>query len=158
MQIMTKIHILNGPNLNLLGTREPEVYGHDTLAAIEAACRAHAHSADAEIVFAQTNGEGALVDMIQRAGKEADALILNAAAYTHTSIALHDALKAIRIVKIEVHLSNPHARESFRHKSFVSPVVDGVIAGFGSTGYRLAIDAALSKLDRSEMGIAGLTN
>lgn len=138
-----RIDILNGPNLNLLGTREPQIYGTTTLAEIAEMTRTHAGT-DHQIVFEQTNSEGTLVDLIQRAGREADALVLNAAAYTHTSIALHDALKAISIPKVEVHLSNPHARESFRHKSYISPAVDIIIAGAGAEGYRLAVSALLS--------------
>ncbi|WOI52420.1 type II 3-dehydroquinate dehydratase [Parvularcula sp. LCG005] len=144
---MVCIHILNGPNLNLLGTREPQIYGSDTLSAIETACHAHANGLGATLIFEQTNSEGTLIDQIQCAGREADALILNAAGYTHTSVAIHDALKAIPTFKIELHLSNPHARESFRHKSFVSPAVNGVICGFGAAGYRLAIDAAMAAVD-----------
>ncbi|MEM6649449.1 MAG: type II 3-dehydroquinate dehydratase [Pseudomonadota bacterium] len=143
---MPTIHILNGPNLNLLGTREPEIYGSDTLEAIELACRAFTDAHQTELLFAQTNHEGQLIDWVQRAGAEADALILNSAAYTHTSIALYDTLKAISIFKIEVHLSNPHAREEFRHRSFVSPAVDGVITGLGSDGYRLALEAIMARL------------
>jgi 3-dehydroquinate dehydratase-2 len=143
---MAIIHILNGPNLNLLGTREPEIYGHDTLDAIETACRAHLTSHGHELVFKQTNSEGTLVDLVQAAGRDAAGLVINAAAYTHTSVALHDALKAISIPKIEVHLSNPAAREAFRHHSYVSPVVDGVITGLGVLGYRLAIDALVGRL------------
>lgn len=143
-----KIDILNGPSLNLLGTREPEVYGTQTLADIEAACRTHAGEGLA-LRIAQTNSEGALVDLIQRAGAEADGLIINPAAYTHTSIALHDALKALTIPSIEVHLSNPKAREAFRHHSYVSAVVTGVIMGLGAQGYLLAIDALKSAARRS---------
>lgn len=143
---MTAIHILNGPNLNLLGQREPDIYGTDTLDAIKTACAAHAKANKIDLLFDQTNSEGELVDWIQRASADADALIINAAAYTHTSVALHDALKAADLFKVEVHLSNPHAREEFRHTSYLSAVVDGVIAGFGSAGYRLALDVAISKL------------
>ena len=143
---MTTIHILNGPNLNLLGTREPEIYDTTTLKDIEATCLAQITAAGGTLKFEQTNAEGELVSLIQRAGKEADALILNAAAYTHTSVAVHDALKAISIYKLEVHLSNPHAREAFRHRSYVSPAVDGVIAGLGALGYRIAIDAVFERL------------
>ncbi|MEM9233620.1 MAG: type II 3-dehydroquinate dehydratase [Pseudomonadota bacterium] len=135
-----RIDILNGPNLNLLGTREPEIYGTTTLAKIAEMAREHAGT-EHKIIFEQTNSEGTLVDLIQRAGREADALILNAAAFTHTSVAIHDALKSVAFPKVEVHLSNPHAREAFRHKSYVSPVVDMVIAGAGAEGYRLAITA-----------------
>ena len=138
-----RIDILNGPNLNLLGTREPEVYGSTTLAEIADMTRDHA-GPDHQIVFEQTNSEGTLVDLIQRAGREADGLILNAAAYTHTSVAIHDALKAVSIPKVELHLSNPHAREAFRHHSYVSPVVDIVIVGARAEGYKLAITALLA--------------
>lgn len=139
-----RIDILNGPNLNLLGTREPEIYGTTTLAEIAEMVKAHA-GPDHEIVFEQTNSEGTLVDLIQRAGREADGLILNAAAYTHSSVAIHDALKSVSVPKVEVHLSNPYAREAFRHHSYVSPVVDMLIAGAGAEGYRLAVTALLGK-------------
>lgn len=145
---MKKLHIINGPNLNLLGTREPEIYGTETLADIEALCRSHAQRLGHELQFCQSNSEGAIVDAIQRAGAEADALVLNAGAYTHTSIAIHDALMAVSCVKIEVHLSNPAAREEFRHRSFVSPAVDGTICGFRADSYRLAIEAAAQRLAR----------
>ena len=139
-----RIDILNGPNLNLLGTREPDIYGHKTLAQIAEDVKRHAGDAH-EIIFEQTNSEGTLVDLIQRAGREADGLILNAAAYTHTSVAIHDALKTVSAPKVEVHLSNPHAREEFRHHSYVSPVVDLVIAGAGPIGYHLAVTALLAR-------------
>jgi len=134
------IHVLNGPNLNLLGTREPQIYGRETLADIEARCREKAESLGVPLLFAQSNHEGGLVDLVQ-AAREAGGLAINPAAYTHTSIALRDALAAVDVPKVEVHLSNVHAREPFRRRSFVSPVVDGVIAGFGSAGYLLALDA-----------------
>lgn len=138
---MTKpIYVLGGPNLNLLGTREPEIYGAATLADIEAMVRAHAVGGNA--VFRQSNHEGELVDWIQEAGREGAALILNAAAYTHTSVALHDALKAISIPIVEVHLSNPAARDAFRQTNYVSPVATATIAGLGAQGYVLAMDAA----------------
>lgn len=142
---MTKpVFILNGPNLNLLGTREPEIYGHTTLAQIEAMCRTRAETLGASVDFRQTNHEGALVDWIQEAGHAARGLILNPAAYTHTSVALHDALKAVAVPAVEVHLSNIHARpEPFRHRSRVSPAVRGIICGFGPTGYELALLALL---------------
>ena len=141
-----KISILNGPNLNLLGTREPSIYGHQTLSDIEAMVAAHASGP--EIEFFQTTRAGELVDAIQGATREADALTLNAAAYTHTSIAIHDSLKAASLPKVEVHLSNPAAREAFRHHSYVSPVVDVVIAGAGPVGYCLAVDAVLALAER----------
>lgn len=135
------IHVLNGPNLNLLGLREPEIYGHDTLADIEARLAARAGARG--VVMRQTNHEGELVTLIQEARTQAAAVILNPAAYTHTSVAVHDALKMLTIPVIELHLSNPHAREAFRHHSYVSPVATGIIAGFGARGYELALDAAL---------------
>ncbi|TGY89835.1 type II 3-dehydroquinate dehydratase [Marinicauda algicola] len=136
------IHILNGPNLNLLGTREPEIYGRETLADIEARCAEAAGGLGLEIVFRQTNHEGELVDWIQAAREEASAVILNPAAYGHTSVALHDALKALEVPVIEVHLSQPAAREPFRHHSYVTAVCDGAISGFGALGYVLGIKAA----------------
>ncbi len=136
------IYILNGPNLNLLGTREPEIYGHETLADIEARARAAAKSHGLELVFRQSNLEGELVTWIQEARTEAAALILNAGAYTHTSVAILDALKTLAIPVIELHLSNPHRRESFRQHSYVALGSTGVIAGFGPRGYELAVDAA----------------
>ena len=138
------VHILNGPNLNLLGSREPEIYGTSTLADIERMCAARLDEQGLELAFAQSNDEGALVDMIQNARAAAGGVILNAGAYTHTSIALHDALQALNIPVIEVHLSNIFAREPFRHHSYVSPAVHGVICGLGPKGYLLAIDALAS--------------
>jgi 3-dehydroquinate dehydratase-2 len=136
------IYILNGPNLNLLGTREPEIYGHETLADIEGRARTRAASHGLELVFRQSNHEGELVTWIQEARTEAVALILNAGAYTHTSVAILDALKTLSIPAIELHLSNPHRRESFRHHSYVALGSTAVIAGFGPSGYELAVDAA----------------
>ncbi|WOR16331.1 type II 3-dehydroquinate dehydratase [Hyphomonas sp. FCG-A18] len=135
------IFVLNGPNLNLLGTREPEIYGKDTLDDIHQ--RMISAAPDAEITFLQTNSEGQLVDWVQQASREASALILNAGAYTHTSIAVHDALRACKIPVIEVHLSNPAAREAFRETNYISPCASGTIAGFGAHGYLMALDAAL---------------
>lgn len=140
------IYVLNGPNLNLLGAREPEIYGYDTLADIESRCVALLEGTDFGLVFRQSNHEGQLVDWIQEARTKACALILNPAAYTHTSVALYDALKALSIPIIECHLSNPHARETFRHHSYVSLAATGVIAGFGAIGYELAIRAILSQV------------
>ena len=136
------IYVLNGPNLNLLGTREPEIYGRATLADIEQACAARAAQLGRQIVFRQSNIEGELVDWLQEARDKASAVVLNAGAYTHTSVALHDAIKAIPIPVIETHLSNPAAREDFRHVSLVGRAARGVIAGFGATSYLLAIEAA----------------
>jgi len=135
------LYILNGPNLNLLGTREPEVYGKATLADIEKLCRDAAKKHGFEIVFRQTNVEGELVDWLHEARTKAAGVVLNAGAYTHTSIAIHDALKATTMPVVEVHLSNPFARESFRHHSYISSVAQGVICGFGAQGYVFAIDA-----------------
>ena len=135
------VHILNGPNLNLLGSREPEIYGTSTLADIERMCAARLGEYDLEMKFDQSNDEGALVDMVQATRSTAGGLILNAGAYTHTSIALHDALQALEIPAIEVHLSNIFAREPFRHHSYISPTVRGVICGLGPKGYLLAVDA-----------------
>jgi 3-dehydroquinate dehydratase-2 len=143
---MTSILILNGPNLNLLGTRQPEVYGRSTLADIEAMCRAHAASRGAEMQFAQSNSEGALIDYIHAAKGVHDGIILNAGAYTHTSIALMDAISSVELPVVELHLSNVHAREEFRHVSYIARVALGVICGFGPAGYPMAMDALLAHL------------
>ena len=135
------IYILNGPNLNLLGQREPDVYGNSTLKDIEALCDAQASQGGQKIVFRQTNSEGELVDWTQEAATHASALIINAGAYTHTSIALRDALASVKVPIIEVHLSNIFAREDFRHQSHVSPFATGIICGLGAQGYARAIDA-----------------
>ncbi len=144
---MTKIFILNGPNLNLLGLREPEVYGHDTLASIETRCRAKAKDLGLEIDFRQTNVEGELVNQIHDAREKAKGIIINAGAYTHTSVALHDALKAVGLPAIEVHLSNVYRRETFRHHSYISPVAHGVICGFGPQSYELALEGLAAILN-----------
>jgi 3-dehydroquinate dehydratase-2 len=136
------IYVLNGPNLNLLGTREPEIYGHATLADIERVCVERARQLGRDIVFRQSNIEGELVDWLQEARDKAAAVVLNAGAYTHTSVAIHDAIKAIGLPVIETHLSNPAAREDFRHVSLVGRAAKGVIAGFGATSYLLALEAA----------------
>ncbi len=135
------IYVLNGPTLNLLGAREPEIYGRTTLAEIGRLCAARAKSHGLAVVFRQSNHEGELVDWIQEAREQGCGVILNGAAYTHTSIAIHDALKALDKPIIEVHLSNPHAREPFRHRSFVSKVATGVICGLKEQGYLAAVDA-----------------
>lgn len=129
---MKAVYVLNGPNLNLLGVREPATYGSATLAEIEARLRALAGAQGVEIVFRQSNSEGDLVTWIQEAGLAGAPVILNAGAYTHTSIALHDAIRGARAEVVEVHLSNTHAREEFRHHSYISPVAKGVILGFGA--------------------------
>ena len=141
------IYILNGPNLNLLGTREPEIYGSDTLADIETACAKTAKAARHSIVFKQSNIEGELVDMIQEASAEACALIFNPAAYTHTSVAIYDALKTLDIPVIEVHLSQPAKRESFRRRSYVAEAASGSISGFGANSYQLGLLAAINLLE-----------
>ncbi|MEH6524976.1 MAG: type II 3-dehydroquinate dehydratase [Sneathiella sp.] len=139
--------VINGPNLNLLGTREPEVYGSVTLKDIENTVRTHGDSLSLGTEFFQSNVEGELVAAIQTATGNHDGIILNAAAYTHTSIALMDAIKATGIPTIEVHLSNVFAREDFRHHSYISPVAAGVICGFGAKGYILALDALADIFD-----------
>ena len=140
------IYILNGPNLNLLGQREPEIYGHQTLADIEDQCRAAAKVSGYDIVFKQSNIEGEIVDHIQEARLEASALLLNPAAYTHTSVAIYDALKTLDIAVIEIHLSQPAARESFRSRSYVAQAATGTISGFGANSYKLGLQAAINLL------------
>ncbi len=140
------IYLLNGPNLNLLGTREPEIYGHDTLADVEALARSRATHHGYELVFRQSNHEGEIVSWIHEAREKAAALVINPAAYTHTSVAILDALKMLSIPIIELHLSNPHRREPFRHHSYVSFAATAVIAGLGAKGYGIAIDAAAELL------------
>jgi len=138
---MTSILILNGPNLNLLGTRQPEVYGSATLADIERNCREHAQALGIAMAFAQSNHEGSLIDAIHAAKGTHDGIILNAGAYTHSSIALMDAVASVELPLIELHLSNVHAREAFRHHSYIAQVALGLICGFGPHGYILALDA-----------------
>lgn len=138
-----KILFLNGPNLNLLGQREPEIYGRTTLADIEAKVRSHATELQVAVEFRQSNQEGELVDWIQQAKGQFEVIVLNAAAYTHTSVALRDAIAATGVPTIEIHLSNIHAREEFRHKSLIAPVCRGQILGFGANSYVLAVDAAI---------------
>lgn len=133
--------ILNGPNLNLLGTRQPEVYGHTTLSDIHEMCRVKAVATGVSIDFEQSNHEGKLIELIHAARGTHHGIIINAGAYTHTSIAIMDALKSVALPVIELHLSNIHARESFRHRSYIAPIAVGQICGFGAAGYLLAIDA-----------------
>jgi len=144
---MYSILILNGPNLNLLGTRQPEIYGSTTLDDIEKLCQQTARDLGADVSFLQSNQEGSLVDAIHMARGKHDGVVLNAGAYTHTSIALMDAISSAQVPTIELHLSNIHAREEFRHKSFIAPAVVGLICGFGPHGYQLAIQALLQYLD-----------
>lgn len=138
-----KILFLNGPNLNLLGQREPEIYGSTTLADIESWVRKRASEFGAEIDFKQSNIEGELVNWIQEAKGNCDVIVLNAAGYTHTSVAIRDAISAVEIPTIEIHLSNVQAREEFRHDSLIAPVCSGMIAGFGANSYVLAVEAAV---------------
>ena len=142
-----KILVLNGPNLNLLGTREPDVYGHETMAEIEAACAERASALGLTVEFRQSNSEGELVDWIQEARNGYAGLIVNAGAYTHTSVALLDALLACDVPVIEVHLSNILQREDFRHHSYVSKAARGLICGFGGFGYEMALEAAARLLE-----------
>jgi 3-dehydroquinate dehydratase-2 len=143
---MISILVLNGPNLNLLGQRQPEVYGKTTLSDIEAMCRDKCTSLGISLAFEQSNHEGALIDLIHAAKGLHSGIILNAGAYTHTSVALMDAIASVEVPLVEVHLSNIHAREAFRHKSFIAPVALGQICGFGALGYVLAIDALAAHL------------
>jgi 3-dehydroquinate dehydratase-2 len=137
------VYVLNGPNLNLLGLREPEIYGSDTLDDIAGALEDQAQALGLEIDMRQSNHEGHLVGWIQEANaRGAKAVLLNAGAYTHTSVAIHDAIKAVSVPVIEVHLSNPHRREPFRHVSLVGQAAKGTVAGFGALSYALALDAA----------------
>jgi 3-dehydroquinate dehydratase-2 len=145
------IYCLNGPNLNLLGEREPAVYGKGTLADLEKLTQDAAASVGATLVFRQSNHEGELVDWIQEARRQAGGVILNAGGYTHTSVAIHDALKVLTIPVVEVHLSNPGNREEFRHKSLVSQAASGVIAGFGPLGYRLAVEAVVALAEQKRV-------
>ncbi|TDK22710.1 type II 3-dehydroquinate dehydratase [Luteimonas aestuarii] len=145
---MATLLVLHGPNLNLLGLREPEVYGHADLASIDADLKARAEAAGHTLASFQSNAEHALVDRIQAArGDGTDFILINPAAFTHTSVAIRDALAAVAIPFIEIHLSNPHRREPFRHTSYVSDLAVGVVCGFGAFGYGLALDAALHQLD-----------
>jgi len=135
------LYVLNGPNLNLLGEREPEIYGRETLADVQALCERAADGAT--VVFRQSNHEGELIDWVHEARANGSALVINPAGYGHTSVALLDALKILSIPIVECHLSNPAARERFRHRSYVSPVASGIVSGFGPFSYELAIQAAL---------------
>ncbi len=142
---MRSVLILNGPNLNLLGTRQPEVYGKTTLADVEAACVAYGAEKGIEIACFQSNHEGALIDAIHAAKGVHAGIVINAGAYTHTSIALMDAISSVELPVVEVHLSNIHARETFRHTSYIAPVAIGQICGFGLQGYLMALDALVQR-------------
>ena len=141
------VYVLNGPNLNLLGKRQPAIYGHETLADVEAQCRTAAQTLGLEITFRQSNAEFQLIDWIHEAREQAGGLVINPAAFTHTSVAILDALNAFEGPVIEVHISNVHKREPFRHHSYVSLRADGVIAGFGTQGYPLAIQRLARLID-----------
>ena len=150
---MTSVLVLNGPNLNLLGTRKPEVYGTTTLADVERLCRGEAKKLDLDVVFRQSNHEGQLIDWIHESGADVKAgasigAVFNPGAFTHTSVALHDAIEGATLPVIELHISNVHQREDFRHHSYISPVARGIIVGFGVWGYALAING-LYQLSRA---------
>lgn len=140
---MKKILIINGPNLNMLGTRQPEIYGDETLADVEERLEALAESVGLEVEFFQSNHEGEIVTRIQQAREGYEGVIINAGGYTHTSVAIHDAIKMVGVPVIEVHISNIYAREQFRHHSLISPVASGIIAGLGTKGYELALKSFL---------------
>jgi 3-dehydroquinate dehydratase-2 len=142
-----RVHVLNGPNLNLLGTRQTEVYGETTLAEVEESCVRHGESLGLAVSFRQTNHEGVLVDWVQEAGVAGEPIVLNPGAYSHTSVALLDAISGTGAVVVEVHISNIFARERFRRHSYVSPVAAGIIAGLGTRGYLLALDAVAAMSD-----------
>ncbi|MGI9388882.1 MAG: type II 3-dehydroquinate dehydratase [Boseongicola sp.] len=143
---MTSLLVINGPNLNLLGTRQPEVYGADTLSDVEALCSATASEVGCDVSFFQSNHEGELVDALQATVGQNDGIVLNAGAYSHTSIAIHDAIASIDVPTVEVHVSNIHAREEFRHKSLITPVALGIVSGFGIKSYALGIRAVMAHL------------
>ncbi len=147
---MKSVHVINGPNLNLLGTREPEIYGSATLADIERRLREKCTTYGVDLVFRQSNHEGDLVDWLQEAGHAGAGVILNAGAYTHTSVALRDAIRGANVAVVEVHLSNTHTRERFRHHSHIAPVAIGTIQGFGAYSYELALDALCSAFQISK--------
>jgi 3-dehydroquinate dehydratase II len=144
------IYILNGPNLNLLGKRQPAIYGHETLADVEAQCRAEAVKAKLDVRFHQSNREYELIDWIHESRETAAGIVINPAAFTHTSVAILDALNTCEFPIIEVHISNVHKREAFRHHSYISPIASGVIAGFGTQGYSLAVQRLARLIDEQK--------
>lgn len=146
---MKKVIVINGPNLNLLGTREPEIYGSDTLMDISKRCQSLGAKAGLAVEFKQSNYEGQIVEWIQQAINKIDVIVINAGAYTHTSIAIHDALRAYNGYKVELHISNPHLRESFRHISYISLAADAVVAGLGVNGYEHVIEMLPELLDKN---------
>jgi 3-dehydroquinate dehydratase-2 len=146
--------VLHGPNLNLLGTREPDIYGRTTLREIDQDLRRRGEALGVEVVTFQSNHEGALIDRVQAARAEAGALVVNAGGYTHTSVALRDALAAVGLPIVEVHLSNLAAREPFRHTSLIAPIARGQIVGLGVLGYRLALEAAVDLIQNNQKGTA----
>ncbi len=151
---MASILVLNGPNLNLLGQREPAQYGYTTLADVEAMCKAAGERLGVEVNCLQSNHEGVLIDAIHEAGRGVKngtvlGVVFNAGAYTHTSVALHDAIKGAEVPVIEIHISNVHAREAFRHHSYISPAAAGIVVGFGVEGYVLAMEGLLRKVKKS---------
>lgn len=148
---MASLLILNGPNLNLLGTRQPEIYGRTTLADVEALCAVEAEALGCTVACLQSNHEGALIDAVHGARGQHDGIVLNAGAYTHTSVALMDAIASAAVPLVEVHLSNIHARETFRHKSYIAPVAIGQICGFGVLGYALAIRALAAHIGKQDV-------
>jgi 3-dehydroquinate dehydratase-2 len=150
---MASVYVLNGPNLNLLGTREPETYGRATLNDVEQLCRDRAHRHKLELEFRQSNHEGELIDWIQEAGaKKAAGIVLNAGGYTHTSVSIRDAVSAVTIPVIEVHISNIFARDDFRHHSHIAPVARASLCGFGIAGYGLAIDGLAALIGAAQRG------
>ncbi|WP_420547560.1 type II 3-dehydroquinate dehydratase [Curvivirga sp.] len=148
MSSTPKILVINGPNLNMLGLRQPEVYGSESLSDVESRCQKKGTSLGLEVTCKQSNMEGDIVTWIQQARNDYDGILLNAGAYTHTSVAIHDAILSSETPVIEVHLSNIHAREEFRHHSFISPVAVGMICGFGTFGYDMAMDAIKAHLQK----------
>ena len=153
---MKKILVMNGPNLNLTGIRKKNVYGDETLEDINRELAAYGEGKGVQVDFYQSNHEGALIDKIHASRTDYDGVVLNAGAYTHTSVAIHDAIKGANVPVIEVHISNVHAREAFRHHSYISPVAKGIIVGLGVRGYELAIDALEFQRDETERELADL--